>query len=111
MSGSDQQEDAWIARWLDAVSERSMTQRRLSSIEAHGCRAGLVRAARARGIHLVQVTDEEGNQRVAASRHPFDVLFDAIRRNGRFFVARVGAIALSKSRSPSPRRWFCCGLA
>ena len=67
-------DERWMARWLDAVTDQSMTQRRLSSIEAHGGLPLLTRAATARGVHLVQAVDNEGHELVAASRHPFKVI-------------------------------------
>ena len=72
MSENDRQ--AWVASWLDAVGEARMTQRRLTSVERHADLAMLVNAARARGIHLLVSTDDRGQRLVAASRHPFEVL-------------------------------------
>ena len=51
-----------------------MTQRKLTSVERHADLPMLVDAARARGIHLLVLTDDRGQRLVAASRHPFEVL-------------------------------------
>jgi hypothetical protein len=66
----------WIEEWLDAVvSGRStMSQRSLRSIEAHGGIDPIVAAAKARGVHLVQLTDDKDQPLVAASMHPFKTL-------------------------------------
>ena len=68
--------EAWIEAWLDGVlSERSsMSQRGLSAIETHGGLERLVSDAKARGVHLVQLTDDHGRALVAASLHPFRTL-------------------------------------
>ncbi|MBS0361778.1 MAG: hypothetical protein JSR98_10385 [Proteobacteria bacterium] len=69
-------DDRWIEGWLDGVvSGRStMSQRVASSIEAHGGMDRAVAAARARGVHLVELTDEHGKRLVAASLKPFKTL-------------------------------------
>lgn len=66
----------WIERWIDAVADGSatMSQRRLGSVERNGGVAAAVTAARARGVHLAKLTDDEGNVIVAASLHPFEPL-------------------------------------
>lgn len=51
-----------------------MSQRPMSSIEAHGGVEQAVRAAKARGVHLVQLADDHGKLLVAARRHPFRTL-------------------------------------
>ena len=68
-------DDAWIAKWLDAVSDGSVTmsQRTWASVEAHGADA-VIAAAMARGVHLVRLTDDTGKLLVAASRHSFELL-------------------------------------
>lgn len=69
-------DDQWIAAWLDAVAAgtATMSQRQATSIEVHGGTAAVVAAARARGVHLVRLTDDRGIDLVAASLHPFTVL-------------------------------------
>ena len=66
----------WIDLWIDAVADgsASMSQRRLSSVERNGGVAAAVSAAKARGVHLAKLTDEEGNVLVAASLYPFEPL-------------------------------------
>lgn len=67
----------WAAKWLSSVADGmlSMSQRKLSSIEARG--GGLeavTAAARARGVHLALLLDDRGQELVAASMHPIRVL-------------------------------------
>ena len=66
----------WIARWLDAVAsgEATMSQRAMTSIVSHGGIEAVVAEAKARGVHLVALTDDHGKQLVAASREPFRTL-------------------------------------
>lgn len=69
-------DNRWIEAWLDGVvgGKSTMSQRVMSSIESHGGLEPVVAAARARGVHLVQLTDDHGRALVAASLHPFHVL-------------------------------------
>ena len=73
MSNAD---GVWIAKWLDAVAGGSatMSQRARTSIDAHGGIGAAVAAAQARGVHLVQLTDDKGKVLVAANREPFETL-------------------------------------
>lgn len=66
-------QDGWLAKWLDAVQDGSatMSQRALTAIDKHGGVEAAKDAAKARGVHLVQLTDDKGTLLVAASRHPF----------------------------------------
>ena len=67
----------WTKDWLDSVAAGSntMSQRRLSSVEKHGGGINAVKAAaRKKGVHLLLVEDDKGNQLVAASNKPFKVL-------------------------------------
>jgi hypothetical protein len=66
----------WIDAWLDSVvsGKSTMSQRVMSSIEIHGGLDRVVSAAQARGVHLVQLTDDHGKELVAASLHPFRTL-------------------------------------
>ena len=65
-----------MTRWLDAIQSgaATMSQRKLSSIEAHGGIEQAIAAAKQRGVHLVKLTDDKGTALVAASRHPFQPL-------------------------------------
>ena len=67
----------WATRWLDAVAggANSMSQRKLESVESRG--GGLLavrKLAKKRGVHLLCLTDDKGNDLVAASKHPFQVV-------------------------------------
>ena len=68
--------DAWIEDWLDGVASggAKMSQRALTSIEAHGGLEPVIAAARARGVHLVKLTDDHGKTLIAASLEPFETL-------------------------------------
>ncbi|WP_375393690.1 hypothetical protein [uncultured Sphingomonas sp.] len=48
-----------------------MSQRRRSSIDRNGGLDAAVAAARARDVHSAELTDDQGNLLVAASRHFF----------------------------------------
>ena len=68
---------AWVAQWLSAVADgrRSMSQRKLSSIEKHTGSIELVKAvARDLKVHLVQLVNDKGNLLVAASKHECKVI-------------------------------------
>jgi hypothetical protein len=70
-------EEAWCAAWLDAVvaGERTMSQRKLSSVERRGGGLDtLRRLAQARGVHLLILKDEHDVELVAASLQPFRVV-------------------------------------
>ena len=73
MAGSEQD---WLAVWLDAVRDGSatMSQRARSAIDRHGGLDAAIAAAQARGVHLVELTDDKGKRLVAASRHVFRAL-------------------------------------
>ncbi len=66
----------WADAWLDRVAagDLTMSQRALTVIEAKGGLAPVIAAARARGIHLVRLTDDKGKVLIAASVDPFEVL-------------------------------------
>ncbi len=76
MTNTDQAGDKWLTKWLDAVESGSatMSQRARSSIDRNGGLEVAIAAAKARGVHLVELTDDKGNLLVAASRHPFTSL-------------------------------------
>lgn len=67
----------WTEKWLASVvdGEATMSQRKLSAVEARG--GGLTRVrrvAKQKGVHLLLVEDEKGEQVVAASVKPFKVV-------------------------------------
>ncbi len=66
----------WLTIWLDAVAsgEATMSQRLVTSVEKHGGLDAAVTAAKARGVHLVRLTDDKGSALLAASIHPFEAL-------------------------------------
>jgi len=66
----------WMEGWIEAVASgaATMSQRKRASIEAHGGLSAAVAAARAKGVHLVELTDDKGEVLIAASREPFRTL-------------------------------------
>jgi len=66
----------WAADWLDRVADGSntMSQRRLSSVEAHGGLEAVKTLAQQKGVHLLLLEDDKGNELIAASTKPFEVL-------------------------------------
>jgi len=67
----------WAAEWLDGVADGSytMSQRKRSSVEARGGGLEAVKAlARERGVHLLLLEDDKGDELVAASTKPFEVV-------------------------------------
>ena len=67
----------WAADWLDRVADGSntMSQRKLSSVETRGGGLKAVKAlAEQRGVHLLLLEDDQGNELVAASTKPFEVV-------------------------------------
>ncbi len=70
-------ENRWASDWLDHVADGSntMSQRRFSSIETRGGGLDAVKAlAEQKGVHLLLLEDDQGNELVAASTKPFEVL-------------------------------------
>lgn len=69
-------EDGWMETWIASVADGSatMSQRSVASVERNGGIDSAVEAARARGVHLVRLTDDEGKALIAASLHPFETL-------------------------------------
>ncbi len=70
-------EDEWTKTWLDSVADGSntMSQRKLSSIEKRGGGISAVKAlAKRKGMHLLLLEDDKGNELVAASMKPFKVV-------------------------------------
>ena len=69
--------DTWASEWLDAVADGSntMSQRKLTSIERRGGGLEAVKAlAEEKGVHLLLIEDDKGNELVAASVKPFTVV-------------------------------------
>ena len=69
-------EPFWAEAWLDSVAsgEATMSQRAMTTIDARGGLDAVIAAATARGVHLVQLTDDKGKVLIAASREPFVTL-------------------------------------
>ena len=65
-----------VTAWLDAVANGSatMSQRQVAWAERNGGLATLVEQARARGVHIVRLTDDSGRDLLAASTEPFSTL-------------------------------------
>ncbi len=67
----------WAEEWLDTVADGSniMSQRKLSSIETRGGGLEAVKAlAEQKGVHLLRLEDDKGNELIAASTKPFEVV-------------------------------------
>lgn len=67
----------WATAWLDSVADGSntMSQRKLSSVEERGGGLDALKAiAQQKGVHLLLVEDDRGNELVAASVKPFTVV-------------------------------------
>lgn len=70
-------QEKWVADWMTSVADGSntMSSRKLTSIEKRGgSLKNVAAAAKKRKVHLVLLEDDEGNQRVAASKKPFRVI-------------------------------------
>ena len=69
--------DEWTGAWLDAVADgtNTMSQRKLSSVETRGGGLDAVKTiAEQKGVHLLLLEDDKGNELVAASVKPFKVI-------------------------------------
>lgn len=66
----------WAIDWLDAVASgaNTMSQRKLSSIEKRGSFEAVKKLAIERGVHLLQIEDDKGNELIAAGTKPFKVI-------------------------------------
>ena len=67
----------WAAGWLDGVADGtySMSQRKRSSVETRGGGLEAVKVlAVERGVHLLLLEDDRGNELVTASAKPFSVI-------------------------------------
>lgn len=74
---NNQATNQWAEEWLDAVANGSntMSQRKLSSINKRSGGIEIIKEVAARkGVHLLQITDDKGNELVAASVNPFTVI-------------------------------------
>ncbi len=70
-------ESEWATEWLNKVADgtATMSQRKLSSVETRGGGLEAVKAlAEQRGVHLLRLEDDEGNELIAASVKPFEVV-------------------------------------
>ena len=76
MEKQDDQEMKWAVDWLDAVADGSntMSQRKLSVIEKRGGLEAVKKLAEDRGVHLLQIEDDKGNELLAAGTKPFKVI-------------------------------------
>lgn len=69
--------EQWTDTWLDAVADgtNTMSQRKLTSVETRGGGLEALRAAaKKKGVHLLLLEDDKGNELVAASTKPFKVI-------------------------------------
>ena len=66
----------WMESWIESVATGAITmsQRKRTSIDAHGGIVAAIAVARIKGVHLVQLTDDKGDILVAASREPIQTL-------------------------------------
>ena len=77
---SNDQPDAaiqWASTWLDSVADGSntMSQRKLSSVERLGGGIETIKAiAEQKGVHLLLLEDDKGDELIAASAKPFKVV-------------------------------------
>lgn len=74
---TNEADNSWAGEWLDAVADGSntMSQRKLTSIERRGGGLEAVKAlAQEKGVHLLLIEDDKGNELVAASVKPFTVV-------------------------------------
>ena len=62
--------------WVQSVAsgDATMSQRNIRWVEANGGPEMLVTVAKRHAIHIVQLTDDKGNQLFAASKSPFTTL-------------------------------------
>ena len=70
-------EEEWADAWVESVVKGSntMSQRKLTSIETRGGGMEAVRRiAETKGVHLLLLEDDKGDQLVAASLKPFTVV-------------------------------------
>ena len=70
----------WVEEWLTSVADGSntMSQRKISSVEERGGGLDAVKViAQQKGVHLLLIEDDKGNELVAASTKPFTVLCEA----------------------------------
>lgn len=76
MTDTIETSDLWLAKWFEAVEENGFatSQRTRSWIDLNGGLPAVVAAAKARGIHLAELTGDGGQLFVVASRCRFEAL-------------------------------------
>lgn len=77
MNTQDTDAEQWATEWLDSVvsGASTMSQRKLTSIQNRGGGIDAVKAlAEKRGVHLLLLEDDQGNELIAASLKPFKVI-------------------------------------
>ncbi len=76
MKNQEKDEMQWAIDWLDSVADNSntMSQRKLSVVEKRGGLERIKQLARERGVHLLQIEDDKGNELIAAGTKPFKVI-------------------------------------
>ncbi len=76
-TNSSDSTERWASEWLDSVADGSntMSQRKLTSVEKLGGGIEAVKAiAKRKGVHLLLLEDDKGNELIAASTKPFKVV-------------------------------------
>ena len=73
---TEQADSDWLIQWIESVASgaATMSQRATATVEAHGGLAAATAIAKARGVHLLKLTDDKGKSLIAASQHPFTTL-------------------------------------
>ena len=72
-----EKQQRWVEAWLDAVVDgrATMSQRNAGTIETRGGGlANVTAVAEAKGVHLIELVDDQGHVLICASKHPFRVL-------------------------------------
>ena len=64
--------EGWLSNVVSGAA--TMSQRGVRWVEEQGGLDAVVAAAKGRGVHLVQLTDDSGKTLIAASMHPFTTL-------------------------------------
>lgn len=66
----------WIEAWIASVADgrAAMSQRSVASIDRNGGIEEAIKAATARGVHIVRLVDDEGKTLIAASLQAFETL-------------------------------------
>lgn len=74
---TSEQAAGWAEEWLNTVASGAgaMSQRKLSSVEMRGGGLEAVKGlAELKGVHLLRLEDDKGNELIAASLKPFEVV-------------------------------------